>query len=363
MSVNAGNNGKTQIPDLLKNFAIVALLLIPLGAYSFGNPWRVAEFIADTRGLGRSVAINSRVDVAAFGMNGELVATSDTSFRGAGAYPVHIWRTSDGTEISHTRPVGVSQIQFSGDGSHFAVAGNEGAWLFTTKDARVIWHEPSSTSFFSVAFSPDGTLLAYGGIEGRVQVLNIAQRKPVETYFLNCWIESIAFYPDGNGLAAGCGTPRGLVYPEKPIDQPNPIYLIRFDVSPPRKLVGHLVSSSQLAFSNDGSSIVSGGFDGSLKLWDTNSGHLLSEFLFTCPSGKPASSAFLQVRALAIDNDRKRIIASSDCDQQVELVSPTLESIKQKPYMTTIIAAIARNNKGETLTIDSEGHLRVEDSK
>jgi WD40 repeat protein len=48
---------------------------------------------------------------------------------------------------------------------------------------------------------------------------------------------------------------------------------------PPERLVGHTTWVYAVAYSPDGSRIVSGSYDNTLKIWDANSGKLLSYLL------------------------------------------------------------------------------------
>jgi WD40 repeat protein len=108
----------------------------------------------------------------------------------------------------------------------------------------------------SVAFSPDGRLLASGSGDKTIKLWDVATGSLVRTLSGHTsWVNSVAFSPDGRLLASGSAD--------------NTIKL--WDVasgSLVRTLTGHTDWVRSVAFSPDGRLLASGSGDDTIKLWD-----------------------------------------------------------------------------------------------
>ena len=170
--------------------------------------------------------------------------------------------SSDIATLEHM--YGVSAVAFSPAGSLIAsgtVNGLTFVWDVATSEmvATLVGH----TGIHAVAFSPDGTLLASGSSDGRVFVWDVETEKNVETLAIHRAIaRAVAFSPDGTLLAAGAGDGRVFVWDVETGENVE-------------TLVGHTDWVQSVIFAPDGSLIASTSSDGTVKLWDISTGEMV----------------------------------------------------------------------------------------
>ncbi len=165
---------------------------------------------------------------------------------------------------------GVSSVAVSPDGHRIASAGDGGTARLWNADNGHPIGKPlmgSGQPLSSVVFSPHGRRLATAGADGTVRIWDANTGTPLGAPISPGQgpLTSVAFSPDGRRLVIGGGNTVRLWDVERgtPIGAP----LIH----------GELVHS--VAFSPDGNRIVSGGMEGanngSVRLWDANTGQLI----------------------------------------------------------------------------------------
>jgi tricorn protease-like protein len=113
----------------------------------------------------------------------------------------------------------------------------------------------------SIHFSPDGKLLASGGGDKMIRVWDVAGVKQVHEWEgPNSFTCAVRFSPDGKILAAA-GYETG---------SSHAIYLYDMTTGKPLpKLAGHASGGvRRLVFTPDGKQLLSGGFDGAVRIWD-----------------------------------------------------------------------------------------------
>jgi WD40 repeat protein len=161
---------------------------------------------------------------------------------------------------------------FTPDGSHLLSVGNDGTgriWNTATGQARIVKMKVPDCN--QLALSPDARWLAVAGPGGlkEVRLLDMkAGVTSVNTMRLNghtSTTRSVAFSPDGKLLASG--------------DSAGDVIL--WDVASQqniRSLKGHTAFLQQLAFSPNGERLASGSADGRVKIWDVETGQFQRAF-------------------------------------------------------------------------------------
>jgi serine/threonine-protein kinase len=152
--------------------------------------------------------------------------------------------------------------------NHPLVDGVHGYFL-TSKHSRVIGHAGhpirSRALVWSLAFAPDGRRLAIGqqGLDGQISPLRIwdfASKCDAMWFAHPAAFRSVAFSPDGRIVATGT------------FDGRLERYGISGDVATPVDPIATNSPINALVFSPDSKVIVTGHWDGAVKVWDAESG-------------------------------------------------------------------------------------------
>ncbi|MDJ0718720.1 MAG: NB-ARC domain-containing protein [Prochloraceae cyanobacterium] len=134
----------------------------------------------------------------------------------------------------------------------------------TNSDLRSSVFSQTFESIFSVAFSPNGSLLAAGDVHGSIHLWQVVHNKLLWhcKEHTNC-IWSIAFSSDGKMLATGSADSTVKLW-----DVNNGTCL--------NTLSGHSKKISSVAFSPDGKMLATASADFSVKLWNVSNGKCLN---------------------------------------------------------------------------------------
>jgi len=177
---------------------------------------------------------------------------------------VRLWRVADCTELGDLRwdldGIRVWQVAFSPDGKLLAAALENGETRVRPVDGGQVLHRflsEGATPVRDVAFSPDNTLLAAAGDGGFVDVWSLTGVLVRRLKTDDAQPVSVAFSPDGQLLAVGLKLAVGS----------GEAQLWRVaDGARLMSFAPHRVAVSAVAFSADGTTIVTGGMDGVVQV-------------------------------------------------------------------------------------------------
>jgi WD40 repeat protein len=189
----------------------------------------------------------------------------------------------------------ISQLAWSQFGTIIAVGGSEGIRLYTADTLEEIRFIPTDYLITTIAFSPDGTLFATGSADiafssrtswrrstpirsdnNFVQLWDVETGRLLETIDTGSnYVTTVAFSPDGTLLASG-----GM-YPDE-----NAIRLWKLDSvfegndTPWKTQNQHTRSVFSIDFSPNGETLLSGSGDNTVRAWDVTGDRPASTLMY-----------------------------------------------------------------------------------
>jgi WD40 repeat protein len=246
-------------------------------------------------------------------------------------YLWHLNHNEKETLKGHTDPV--NSVAFSPDGRMLASGCQDNTvklWDVSTRQELATLNGHTN-SVFSVAFSPDGKTIASGGADNTVKLWNASTRQELATLKGHASsINTLAFSPDGKTIASGSTDTTVKLW----------------DVSTRQELTtlkGHASFINTLALSPDGKTIASGSEDNTVKLWDVSTRQELATLKGHAD----------YVFSLAFSPDGKTIVTGSE-DNKVKLwdVSTRQELVTFNGH-ASYVRSVAFSPDGKTIASGS----------
>lgn len=126
-----------------------------------------------------------------------------------GGKRVRLWNPADGSQvIALDGPRVASSVAFSPDGSRLAVGGLDDAmkgviWVYDTQNWAVVMQlKTAKQNITAVVYTPDGRRLVSGGTDGMIHVWSTADGKQVKAFSIGKQANRLAISRDGSMLAS-----------------------------------------------------------------------------------------------------------------------------------------------------------------
>jgi WD40 repeat protein len=199
---------------------------------------------------------NSHVYSAVFAPDGNTLVFGG---KARGIEHVKLWSFVTGEMKNLSGEAGMVMYLAVGPDGTLATGGSAAKKWDVKIGIKPIPFERRSEFVGAIAISPDGRILAGADVDGMVTLWNLENCKILRVLGKRgLRVNSVAFSPDGNILAAARG---------------NKVMLWDVDkVRLLRELAGHEGEVRAVAFTPDGKTVVSGGDDGTLRVWDVEKG-------------------------------------------------------------------------------------------
>ena len=228
---------------------------------------------------------------------------------------------------------GVMSVAFSPNGELLALGDTNGEIrLYQVSDWKQLLSCKGHTNWVvSLAFSPDGRTFASGSTDFTVKLWDINTGQCLQTlqeHDDEVW--SVAFSPDGDTLVSGSD------------DQTIKLWSVQTGECK-RTFQGHTSWVCSVAFSKDGQTLVSGSDDHTVRLWDINTGERLKTF----------HGHHDGIRSITFSPDSKMLASGSE-DQTIKLWDvSTGECLKTLQGHLNEVYSVTFSSQGDLLASGS----------
>lgn len=216
----------------------------------------------------RTLHSDSRVASVAFSPNGHILASH--------SHDVNLWDVATGRNIATLfRTYGGGAVALSRDGTILAAGSPDNKvrlWdVSTRQNVATLVHGQIGPGLYTLAFSPNSTILASGSQDGKIKLWSVADYQEIATLETQSdAVLSVAFSPDGKLLASAEIT-------QDPTDYSWDSSVRLWDVETKRDVAtidadttafGESYWYQSVAFSPTGAILATGSRDNTVKLWD-----------------------------------------------------------------------------------------------
>jgi WD40 repeat protein len=332
---------------LLWNLAVERARLLPLTgleAFAVSTDGRTLAVVDGTHRLrlwhlpdgaaGPTVTLRGAVLHLAFSPDGRTLATRDSS-------GVQLWRDGVAQLLAGAASfAGEGEVAFSPDGKRLAAGGRQGARIWVIDGGRSA-PVGEARNVLQLRFSSDGKHLALASDDGVVLLLDVATGHLVLHWRRGDAVHDLALSPDGTRLAVV----RTAVVRE-------------WDLVPSvrlRKLWGHELEVTRLAFSPDSARLATGSIDGSVRVWSLSRGSLRTAQL---PGPRQKWAAI----ALSPDGERVAMAPADEAaPEKLVLWYVGRSELQRLDAPVAVRKATFSRDGARVATIDADGRVRVRD--
>ncbi|OUL28577.1 NB-ARC domain-containing protein [Nostoc sp. 106C] len=228
---------------------------------------------------------------------------------------------------------GVLSATFSPDGKLLATSIDREICLWSVANIQQIITYISHTNWVqSLAFSPDGQILASGSNDQTVRLWNVHTGQCLKTLRGHkSWVQSLAFSPDGQILASGSN------------DQTVRLWCVDTGECL-RSLSGHRNRVIFTTFTPNGQTLITGSEDQTVRLWDVNTGACL----------RVLEIPINWVLSIALSPDGQTLATGSDRTTVKFWDIATGECISTLPDYDSYVWTVTFSPDGKTLVTGSE---------
>ena len=231
---------------------------------------------------------------------------------------------------------GLRRGQFSNDGTAFATISSAGAAHFwqLADASRFPHYTIEGQGLTSIAFSPNGKLIATGARDGNLKIIESKTFRVLSDTETGVEINQLAFNPDGTHLAASSNDERILIF-----DVSNGNSFTRLN-----SIAGR---ASTLRFSSDGGRLITGSFDQTVRIWDWRHAVELRQI-------RASESVW------AVDVGPEGLILAGLANSTLELIDErTGKTIGKIPHHKALISDVRINQDGRRFVTASEDRTAV----